>query len=437
MIALDLPKKDRPKGLYLYCSTCKAHYSHDRLVKCKCKNLHYKARVHIPGTAFSKAQQVLKAETFKHAVSEFLEFKSFLRNNHYQKVEIKKPGKHPELLIECFAYYLGFLNNVNVPPQKQKKRDPDHIRKVELAFELYQKALQQNGINTNILKFVEVNDDMVGYVYRLFLYDMGLANKTYNNRMAYLRTFTSHMINVLKVNYDNPFLGVQNLLLTNEPVAVEQNEFESLLAIITPENGIQKRVQKGRANLRTTNWFKPWLKSGIKLGLYTGGRADEIVLPKWNDIILTPDGDLDTIRTVDYKIDRANNHLKGNGGAFYKHFPITKELRQLLLEMGYEKYKGSDKYILAPEETMKRTSITNFLSEAFTHYYRQLNTGRDITFNKLRKAYITSAMNQFGDASTALSNHKNISTSIKKYQDKKVTRDAAKETFSVFKSKKD
>lgn len=121
-----------------------------------------------------------------------------------------------------------------------------------------------------------------------------------------------------------------------------------------------------------------------------------MVLPKWSDIILTSKGEFDTIKTIDYKIDRANNNLKGNGGAFYKYFPITKELAKLLNEMGFEKYRSSDKYILAPEESMKRSSIARFLSGAFTHYYRQLGTKREITFNKLRKAYITSAMEQFG-----------------------------------------
>lgn len=433
---LQLPKKDRPKGLYLFCNTCKRSYSHDKLVKCRCGNLVYKARIHVSGTSTGLIPKVLKAKDFSNAIQEFFDFKKTLISNSYQPITIKKEVKLPARLIECFAYYIAFLNNEGVVPHKKKKRDPDHIRKVDLSFELFLKALQQNGINTGILKFTEVNDEMVGFVHKLFLEDMGLANKTYNNRMALLRTFTSHMIKDLKCNYENPFLGVQNLILSNDVTAIEQNEFEKLMLVITPENGIQKRVQKGRENLRTTTWYKPWLKHGIQLGLFTGGRADEIVLPKWTDIVLTSDGQFDTIKTIDYKIDRANNNLKGNGGAFYKYFPITKELGKLLLEIGYEEYKNSDKYILAPEETMKRSSITKFLSEGFTHYYKQIGKNPEITFNKLRKAYITSAMGQFGDSSTALSNHKNISISIKNYQDKKVTRDAAKETFSVFKSKK-
>ena len=49
---------------------------------------------------------------------------------------------------------------------------------------------------------------------------------------------------------------------------------------------------------------------------------------------------------------------------------------------------------------------------------------------------MTSALIEFGAASTALTNHKNISMTDKHYFDKEVTRDDAKENFSVYKQKK-
>ena len=436
MQPLELPKKERPKGLYLYCSTCKSHYSNHRLINCKCKKLSYKAIIHIPGTIHGKVQQVLNAANLTNAISEFLNLKSYLENNNYQKIELKKVTKNPELLLECFAYYMGYLNNVDVPDHKQKTRDITHIRKVELAFNLYQEALIENDINVSILKFEDVNDNMVGFVHKYFLHDKKYSNKTYNNTMALLRMFTSHIITKNKLHYENPFLGVQHLITNKEVTAVEEDEFNNLMNIITPENGIAKRVQKGRENLRSTNWYKPWLKFGIRLGLFTGGRGDEVVLLKWSDIVLGAKDSLESIKTIDYKIDRANNHLTQNKVHLFKYFVITSELEALLLEMGYNEYKGSDKYILAPEEKMKRSTIANFLSEAFTHYYKQLNTGRDVTYKTMRKRYITSAMNQYDAASTALTNHKTLSIGLKHYHDKKETRADAKEAFSVFKKKK-
>ena len=54
----------------------------------------------------------------------------------------------------------------------------------------------------------------------------------------------------------------------------------------------------------------------------------------------------------------------------------------------------------------------------------------------LRKTFMTSALREFGIASTALTNHANISMTNKHYYDKEITREDAKENFSVFKKKK-
>lgn len=432
---LKLPKKDRPNGLFLYCNGCKSYYSSDKTVKCKCGNLVYKARIHVSGTKNATIPKVLDAATFMDALQKFYELKSELVNNSYQKVPLAIEENKPIRLIECFAVYMAYLNNEGVPEHKQKKRDPDHIRKVDYAFELYLNALKENGVNTSILKFTDVSDLLVGYVHSYFVKNMDSANKTYNNRMALLRTFTSYIVKEYYPDYKNPFLGVTNLIVTPKVESVREREFTDLLAILTPENGIEKRKQKGRPNLRTTTWYKPWLNHAFRFGLFTGGRSEDIVELKWSDIILDEDKKLHTLRTIDYKIDRANSNKTNMKERLYKFFAITSELEELLVEMGYEKYKNSDKYIIAPDDQLKRSNVARIISGAFTHYYKQLNTGREVTFRNLRKTFITSAMNQFGDASTALTNHKHISISDKHYHDKEVTREAAKGSFSVFRKK--
>lgn len=434
-ITLKLPKKNRPKGLYLFCNSCKKYYTNDNDAKCKCRNLVYKARIHISGTKHGIVSKVLGANNFREAVDELMRLREFLMENGFQKIPVQKHIPKPTRLVECFADYMGYLHNVNVPKHKHKKRDPVHIRKVDLAFNLYQTALEQNGINTAILKFTEVTDQMIGFVHEYFLMDRRYSNKTYNNTMALLRMFTTHMIKEYNFDYKNPFLGVPDLLVTPKVASVRENEFNDLLAIVTPENGIEKRKQKGRENLRTTNWYKPWLKHAFQLGLYTGGRSEDVVELKWTDVNLGADGEFDTLKTIDYKIDKANSNRTSAKERMYKHFAITKELGCLLLEMGYENYKGSDKYIIAPEDSLKRTNVARIISGAFTHYYKQLNTGKEVTFRNLRKTFITSALSQFGAASTALTNHKHISVSDKHYHDKQVTREVAKGSFSVFKQR--
>ncbi|MGZ3931004.1 MAG: hypothetical protein ACXVP0_06440 [Bacteroidia bacterium] len=389
----------------------------------------------MPGTKHGCVPKVLEATDFKAAITEFIEFKEHLKNNGYQKIEIKQDVFIPTRLVECFAYYMGYLNNVDVPKHKQKNRTPAYISKFDLLLEQYQDALEMNGINSKILKFTEVNDQMVGYVHDYFLETLNLANKTYNNNMALLSAFTSHVIIKFKFDYTNPFLGVPDRVVNIKTESVKENEFERLLELVTLENGVVWEKVSTLKNPKKRTVYRPWLKSAYKFGLFTGGRSEDIVEPKWSDIILTEKGEFDTIKVVDHKIDSANSHRTSKGERFYKHFAITKELAALLIEMGYEQYKGTDKYIVATEELkMNRAHVAVLISKSFTHYYRQLNTGKQVSFKHLRKAFMTSALIEFGSASPALTNHATVNMTNKHYHDKSVTRDQAKESFSVFKN---
>lgn len=436
MLQLKLPEKSRPAGLFLFCNGCKKLYTNDKAIKCKCNRLVYKARVHISGTKHGVVHAILPTNNFVIALQLFHEFKANLENNSYQKIQITRTENTPVRLIECFAYYIGYLNNINVPEHKKKERDPKYIAKFDYLFEQYKCALEENGINWKILKFTEVNDDMVGFVHKHFLHKLNYSNKTYNNNMALLSSFTSHTIRELNFKYMNPFLGVPNMLVTPKVTSVRETEFEKLIELVTPENGIQMKTIKSRKNMKKTNHFKPWLTFGFKLGLYTGGRSEDVVELKWSDIQLDEKGEMDSIKTIDHKIDSAHNNLTSKDERFFKFFAITEELKTLLFEMGYEKYKNTTMYILAPEDGLKRTNVAGILSRSFSHYYNLLNTGREVTFRNLRKTFMTSAMRQFGESSLALTNHKTLDMTSKHYNDKEVTRQEAKQNFSVFKSKK-
>lgn len=432
---LRLPEKERPYGLYLFCNGCKSLYSNEKKVKCKCGKLVYKAQVHIPGTLKRVKPMILETDNFHKAVEMFHSFKSELNNNSFQKMPIKKAETTPSRLIECFAYYMGWLNNVGVPSHKQKIRDPKYIGKYDHLFEQYKDALAENGVDWKILKFTEVNDEMIGFVHDYFLIKNGYANKTYNNNMGLLSAFTTHVINKFKFDYKNPFLGVPDMVVTPKVKAIGENEFSNLLDLITPENGIQIKTLRSRINGRKVNHYKPWLNYAFKLGLFTGGRSEDIVELKWSNIRLQEDGKFDKIETIDHKIDSANSNRTSAADRITKCFAITQELGELLFEMGFERYKGSNKYIIAPEDGLKRSNVAGIISRSFSHYYSLLNTGKIITFRNLRKTFMTSAYKEFGMASTALTNHKNPSMTDKHYYDKEVTRDEAKENFSVFKKK--
>ena len=99
---------------------------------------------------------------------------------------------------------------------------------------------------------------------------------------------------------------------------------------------------------------------------------------------------------------------------------------ELLLELGYEKYKGTDKYILAPElETDRKDVMPVTLSRAFSHYYDQLNTGKHLKYKSLRKTYITNLSIYMSGNAKAITGHSDDAVIERHYLDKIVIAKAA------------
>ncbi len=431
---LKLPKKERPKGLFLYCNACHKHYSSDSVIKCKCNLLVYKAMIHIPDTKRKVKTRTFDTKDFVTAFSLFKSFKEELKMNSFQKMKIKKETQTPTLLIECFAYYMGFLNNIDVPLHKHKDRSSRGIQHFDSFLKIYKEALEFNNIDCDILKFTEVNDDMVGLVHDYLLTKKKYANKSYNNAMASYRGFTSHVINKFRLNYQNPFLGVEKLIVTNKNLSIQEDEFLKLLKITTIENGF-KTVNR-RSKPYTLNIYRTWLIHGFLLGLYTGGRGEEVNKLKWSGISLNENGSFNDIKVIHFKESRAKGHLVSEKDNIIKEFSITEELGALLIEMGYATKKGTDEYLFAPERE-KRLQIARELSQGFSHYYGLLNTGKDIKFKNLRKTFITSAYKKYGAAAIALTGHKNTSVIVTNYNDKDVVKKDAQKGFGVFNKDKD
>ena len=72
-----------------------------------------------------------------------MSLKNKLIKNSYQKIEIRKIEQKPELLVECFAYYMGYLNNVDVPKHKVKIRTSMYISTIENRFKYFKEALSR------------------------------------------------------------------------------------------------------------------------------------------------------------------------------------------------------------------------------------------------------------------------------------------------------
>ena len=329
--------------------------------------------------------------------------------------------------MNAMARYIGWLHNEDVPAHMVKKRSDDHIKDVERAFRVLAESLKNSGHKISELTVDDINDNVVGETYS-HLENKKFANRTFNKYFSYYTSFLKWYSEEYNYPLKNYYEKVQRKNLNPQPEAITKSEYEALLKQITPENGVKKYENGVKP---TRNVYRSWLADGIRLGLETGRRREEIINLKWSNI-KESDG-IQFIKSEDYKVNRIQNRITEEEKK-YIYVPVTDSLKGLLNELGYEKYRDADNFILAPDVNICRNRImSDALTLGFSHYYNQLNTARKLTFKCLRKTYITNLQIFFsGNGDTkAITGHSANKVIEENYIDKKEIVKATR-SFSVF-----
>lgn len=441
---LYIPPNKRVKGLVVYCYLCKTNITSGickttgkSIKQCSNGDKHvFKVYVSVPGTKNERRTKKLETRDINEAMKQAIDFEKEVKENIYQrgasiginerKIEKSVKQKIPDNILNAMARYIGFLYNDSeiVPAFKKEIRSKKHVEDVERNFKYFVVSLRENGYDLNKLSLDEVNDQVIGKFDNYILNELMLSNSSYNRAMTELASLYNYYINEGLIT-KNPFKSIPRKHVNPNIETITEDEYMSLLEIIQkPELGKSKL-----SNGVIKNMYKPWMKDAVEFGLLTGRRNEEIVQMKWNNIE-DEKGDMLDIRAIDFKVSRQKGLEGNNLKPIY--VPITDELKDLLFRMGYEKYKGSDKYILAPEETMKRETVNKFMSHAFPHYYKQLLTGRDLSFKCLRKTYISNLSGFLGiDNARLITKHSGTQVMEEHYVDKKVIVHTAR-NFKMF-----
>ncbi len=441
--ALYIPPSKRMAGLVVYCYHCKTNMidickkSGKSLKFCPNGNKHvFKVYVHVPGTKNERRTKSLETRNLDEALLQAIEFKNEVKNlspklTYKEKEIVKEESKiekvQPVKIMHAMSRYIGWLHNENVPAHMVKKRSDDHIKDVERAFKVLAEILKNSGYSLPGLGMEDINNNVVGQIYS-HLENKNFANRTFNKYFSYYTSFVKWYVQEYDKPIKNCFELVQRKKLNPNPEAITKSEYVALLNQITPENGI-KEYENGVKQNR--NIYRPWLKDGIRLALETGRRREEVINFKWNN--MNESEGIQFIKIEDYKVNRIQNRITEEEKK-YVYVPVTESLKDLLYEIGYEKHKGTDNFILAPEINISRNRVmSDTLTRGFSHYYDQLNTGRNLTFKCLRKTYITNLQIFFsGNGDTkAVTGHSDNQVIEENYIDKKEVAKASR-NFTVF-----
>lgn len=427
---LHIPKSKKVTGLKIFCHECDRYVGETcrkngkPLSKCEHGDKQvYKIVIHQPGTKYKVWTKNLKTRILDEAIREKYMFADEIKsrsnlneNTSETKRSFSKQEENVPLLLKyASSGFIGWMNNENVPFHLQKQLSKEHVKDNERALKVLTECMVESGFDLETFTMDEINDAVVGVIYK-YLIDKKFAPRTLNKYMGTYKALISWYMDKFDQPLRNYFKKVKQEPLYPEPQAIPLKEIEALLERVTPENG-KKIYYKGKGGSRYL--YKSWLVAGFRLALETGARREELIRLKWSDI-KEEDGER-FIETEDFKINRIMGRTDPKRKKV-KYFTITKSLEQLLTELGYNIYKGTDQYILAPEVTDNRVRvISDALSKAFSHYYQQLENGKKLTFKSLRKTHITYLQIKYGKGNIkSRTGHTNDNTIQKSYIDPKL-----------------
>lgn len=423
MNKLIIPKSKQIKSLYVFCNRCKIKSKTKLKSTDKCnhpaESQKYKVLITIPGTKKMRTRN-LKTRNIDDAIIETLNFASQLEKNGFSRIEKENCVEVlPQDLIGCFGMYIDFLENKNVPAHQIKLRSSALIKQNVRYVKRFVSALKEAKIDVKNMRVSSINQNHVGIFCAYIINKYNPANRTYNRHMDTMSEFFSYLIHSKEYVLTNQFSTklVNRRTTVSRIQAIKIQKFQEMQGVINKENGVQILSTGERKH-----HYAEWLSQAFTLGLLTGARRDELMDMKFSDVY-EENGKPIYIKKEDFKYNRSNN-LTREEEKKYKYFPVFKDLLMFLNDEEYSKYKGSDRYIIAPNSKRNRNTLKENMSKAFSHFYKIVDPENPLQFKCLRKTYITLLNNFTGDEAHLLTGHSGQEIIMNNYHDQTVFNNA-------------
>lgn len=417
---LHIPQSKKLRCLTIYCRKCKTNVSEvcketgKPLKSCQFGEKHnFKIYAWVPGSKNERKTKSLQTRNINEAIKETIQFTDKVKN---EARNLTNEGSMEKtfLLNDCVKRYLSWLRGDNVPAHERRERSPEYVAEVERALHCLKDSIGNIWME-------ELNNEAVGKVYAYLLEEKQFANATFNKYVTMYVSFVGWAKEELGINVRNWFERIKRKETHYNPETIAKEEFEKLLQIINEKNGV-KEYMEGKKRIR--NYYRDWLPSAFSLALHTGFRREELINLRFKNI------EEKYIKVENYKVNNIQN--RSDDGKKWKYAPMTKELKELLITLGYEKHKDTERFLLANDIQAKRKrAMSDILSRGFSHFYSQLKTGKELHFGCLRKTHLSRLSAHLGNNAKVLSGHTNDETLHTHYVDPKVIAEAAK-NFEIF-----
>lgn len=400
MKRLYLPVKYREMSLHIWCFKCKKVVT---LKPCKhSENQRFQSRVYNPVTQKQDRIRSYETREVEEALSLHRIYLADLKANNYnvsvKPEKIIEAGSKLVFLKEATKKYLDYLQDIDVPEQEKRNLSSTYIKDSTRCLMRFLKVVKKREGKITDFPVTVITTDHVSDFHSL-LKKKNYSQATYNSHMKAVKYFFDYVIGELEVAMKNPLDKVKMSEVHYDPEIIPVEEFEKLLSVITPENGMGV---KGTKRIHKVNYYRPWLKKVFVLSLLIGERLDGVVLLRWTHI----EGNF--FKIPNFKVNRIQKVDK-----YYSYTPITTDLAELLLQFDMTDQEG---YIVEPG-VANRATLKKFITKAFTHFWRLTGLKRKVSFKTLRKTYETRLTAAIGEKAMFVK-HTDDKTAIKHYLDK-------------------
>jgi len=387
----------------------------------------------IPGTGGNvrRKKDFPESRDAEQAAFMMLQWRKEMENCGYQphiKSDIEIEAK-PEFIMDCAALWIDVhVEQNNVPIHKRKSRSK--IRKDEMVREVkrFLKVLKQHNYDLGTLKISNIADREISTYYE-HLHGLRKAGKmaavSFNKTIYDNRAFFDWFIGR---GYDiqNPFKDIAKAQSTKQPKSFPEALFWKVCHQI--ETGDPIRIVGKRKEKK--NMYRDWVSEYCMLRLYTGMRRENLFAVQLGDI------EENIIRVDNIKVNKIIGAQFQDERRHY-YVPIFPALRVLIDHLkkrisDHGLTLSPDTFLIAPWESheiidplkkmSRRKSMMVLGSKSFNHFLKQIEPETELTFDNLRKTYITQVNSSVAiKTASQMAGHSKTKVTVENYIDQAET----------------
>jgi len=429
---LKLSTEDNPvTGLHIFCNACKKRYigeCRNKTGVCNPTKMRYRLEINTEATG-----RLFVTKPFNFVFQESVAKERAQKERdkiltYGGKIELSSAAEilneDYELLPVLIKKHLSYLKDEGTDSFDKKQLAPRGIETTERIYKFMLRTIDKLGLNSDVFRVHQLNERLPlpdGRSVKAAIYDAitninsraggKIKNATINGYLKayrYLFAFGIDECNLVLNPFSTIPLKPEN---AEEKIRImTKDEFLQLEKMLLEKEQVRRDFKSGGKN-----FYREYTWDMIRLALFTGFRSLQVANLKFSNILMADNGDLINgfLKSEDYKINNMFKYFKEEEKR-YSYIRIGYDLGELLMALSFERYKGTDTYIIQPNISNRKTLIKQ-VSDAYVAYMKKICPKKMLRFKDMRKTHISQMVQKVGLEKTKAVWHRDKSVTKNNY----------------------